>query len=687
MQTELARRMLELQDGDHLCLLYEKDPAEQMPALAPFIQDGLSRDEQFIYIADDQTVDQLAEHLEQGGMDVGKECDRGALKLWTRREWRQPGRLSSEKKSLQVLQFLDEASRAGFKGSRFAVEMTWVLGPDIDAKLLEHWEATLNNIFYPGFPGKIVCQYNRSRLSPEVIFASLRTHPLAVFGDEVYANLFYEAPLILDGNGTGQGKSAAARVEWIISQLKRARAAETAREELIRQRAAEAEQRKLLLALQRKEQELHSLNLELEKRVAERTEELRRANAALIRDVDERARLEDQLRQAQKMESIGTLAGGIAHDFNNILNIIQGYSTLLGGQAGDNAEIAESLNVINEAIKRGAGVVQQLLTLARKSEAVLEVTDLNAVVGGLVELVKGTFPKNIEVTTDLDPELPPLMADANQLNQALLNLCVNARDAMPEGGKLAVRTRIIVGKSLPDYVEPKADRFVCIKIEDNGIGIDEHLLSRIFEPFFTTKESEKGTGLGLAVVYGVVKNHQGFVDVRSAPGGGTIFRILLPVLTTANGHGCRDHAVETPQEQAPNGRYDTALVVEDEEAVLHLLRNILAERGYRVLTAMDGEAAVHLYRHNKETIDVVLLDLDLPLISGTEVLRQIREENSHARVVVTSGYLEPELKVALNGAGVTRFINKPYVPDEVVAVLEAPEGRPVEENSARIARV
>jgi signal transduction histidine kinase/CheY-like chemotaxis protein len=687
METELAERILDLQAGDHLCLLYEKDPAEQMPALVPFIQAGLIRDEQFIYIADDQTVDELAGRLERGGIDVGKECDRGALKLWTRREWRQRGRLSSEKKSLQVLQFLDEASRASFKGSRFAVEMTWALGPDIDAKLLEHWEATLNNIFYPGFPGKIVCQYNRSRLSPEVIFASLRTHPLAVFGDEVYSNIFYEAPLILDGKENGNGTSAAARVEWMIAQLKRARAAEKARAELIRQRAALAEQQKLLEALRQKERELECLNLELEKRVAERTADLRRANAAIIRDMEERTKLEDQLRQAQKMESIGTLAGGIAHDFNNILNIIQGYSTLLGTHAGDNAEIAESLNVINEAIKRGAGVVQQLLTLARKSDAVLEPTDVNAVVGGLVELVKGTFPKNIEVTLDLGPELPPLMADANQLNQALLNLCVNARDAMLEGGKLGVKTWVVDGKTLPDYVETKAERFVCVEISDNGIGIDEHLRSRIFEPFFTTKESEKGTGLGLAVVYGVVKNHQGFIDVQSAPGSGTTFQILLPVVSTTNGNGLQDHAAEASLEPTANGHYGTALVVEDEEAVLHLLRNILAERGYRVLTATDGETAVNLYRRNKETIDIVLLDLDLPRISGTETLLKIRQEDANARVVVTSGYLEPELKAALISAGVTRFINKPYMPDEVVAALEAPGGRPVEEISETIARI
>src|SRR6267142_1614800 len=211
MQSELTQEILNLKDGDHLCLFYEKNPAEQMPALIPFIQDGLSKDEQFIYIADDQTVDELADRLERSGINIAPEIDRGALKLWTRKEWRQPGRLSAKKKSLQVLDFINEAANTGFKGSRFAVEMTWALGPDIGPAALEAWEATLNTIFVPGFHGRITCQYNRSRLSPEVMLAAFRTHPLAILGEHVYPNWFYEAPLILDGIASGDAKSSAAR--------------------------------------------------------------------------------------------------------------------------------------------------------------------------------------------------------------------------------------------------------------------------------------------------------------------------------------------------------------------------------------------------------------------------------------------------------------------------------------------
>jgi PAS domain S-box-containing protein len=259
---ELTEQIRNLQQGDHLCLLYEKDASEQMPALIPFIQDGLSNDEQFIYIADDQTIDALSARLTASGIDVGAESARGRLKLWTRKEWRQPGELDSEKKRLQVQQFADDASAAGFKGIRFAVEMTWTLGPAISAPLLEHWEATINTVFVPGFPGRIICQYNASRLSPEVMLAALHTHPLAIIGEEVYPNFFYQAPLILNGNGNGH-QSAAAKVEWMVAQLKRARIAEKHRLQLAQQSAdlqqAEVDRQRL----EHVEQELRRRNDEL----------------------------------------------------------------------------------------------------------------------------------------------------------------------------------------------------------------------------------------------------------------------------------------------------------------------------------------------------------------------------------------------------------------------------------------
>src|SRR5918992_744009 len=231
MRSELTKEILEINPGEHLCLFYDEDPAEQMPALLPFVHEGFSNDEQFIYIADDQTIEELTERLQQSGINVEAESRRGALKLWTRREWRQPGELSSEKKSLQVLDLIKASRASGFRGTRFAIEMTWTLGPAIDVALLADWEATINNIFLQDSRDRIVCQYNRERLSPEVLFAALHTHPRAIIGDCIYPNFFYEAPLIFDRNRNGD--SAAARVDWMIGQLKRARVAQQEREDLI----------------------------------------------------------------------------------------------------------------------------------------------------------------------------------------------------------------------------------------------------------------------------------------------------------------------------------------------------------------------------------------------------------------------------------------------------------------------
>ena len=277
------------------------------------------------------------------------------------------------------------------------------------------------------------------------------------------------------------------------------------------------------------EQELHSLNQELETRVSERTAELQQANTALLRDLEERKRLENQLMQAQKMESLGTLTGGIAHDFNNMLNILQGYTFLLSKHAAKSEEIAEPVNVIQQTIKRASAVVQQLLTVARKTESKFEPVDINALLQSLTTLLRETFPQTIEVTLDGSDMLPAVMADPNQMMQALLNLCLNARDAMPDGGKLTLKTEAVDGESLRDLGEATAARYVCIEIADTGIGMDENVRQRIFEPFFTTKETGHGTGLGLSVVYGIVHRHEGFIQVESHPNGGATFRLYLPV--------------------------------------------------------------------------------------------------------------------------------------------------------------
>jgi PAS domain S-box-containing protein len=413
--------------------------------------------------------------------------------------------------------------------------------------------------------------------------------------------------------------------------------------------------------LKQVQEEVSLLNLELENRVTEQT-------AELVHEINEREKLQAQLLQAQKMESIGLLAGGIAHDFNNLLNIIQGYAALWNDGAGDRAQTAESLTIINETVQRASGVVQQLLTLARKTESRLEPIGVNHLLDGLVKLLKETFPKTIEIKTAQAAELPAVLADSNQVTQALLNLCVNARDAMPSGGTLTLTTRLVDGAELKDSGGEKPGRYVRIEVKDTGMGMDPGVQGRIFEPFFTTKGTGQGTGLGLAVVYGIVQSHNGLIQVSSAPMQGTTFRVYLPATPSP----------ERPMERSPKEDASrksqtnrTILVVEDEAKMLRLLEKVLSKRGYQVLTAADGEEAIEVHRSHKDAIDIILLDLDLPKISGRDVLVKLKTENPDVKILIASGYLEPDLRSEIERAGLKHFIHKPYIPDDVVKIVQS----------------
>lgn len=374
-------------------------------------------------------------------------------------------------------------------------------------------------------------------------------------------------------------------------------------------------------------------------------------------DTTSQRKLEDQLRQAQKLESIGTLAGGIAHDFNNILAIILGHISLVERNKKEPEKLAHSVKTISTAVERGTGLVRQLLTFARKAETLLESVRVNELIEELRKLLKETLPPTIEIVSNVDPAIPTINGDPTQIQQVLLNLSVNARDAMPTGGTLEFTTRIVPGENLKErFFDALNHAYVEIRVGDTGTGMDEETKHRIFEPFFTTKALGKGTGLGLSVVYGIVGAHHGFIEVESTPGHGTTFRIYLPVPYTYH-ETFEQKKVVTGEIQ---GGTETVLVVEDEVILRQLVKDALTENGYKVIEARDGKEALELYQDKVKEIDIVVSDMGLPVVSGHDLFLNLKSKNPDVVMILVSGYMEPEVKLEIFKSGVKDFIQKPY---------------------------
>jgi PAS domain S-box-containing protein len=375
-------------------------------------------------------------------------------------------------------------------------------------------------------------------------------------------------------------------------------------------------------------------------------------------DVTERSKLEAQLRQSQKMESVGQLASGIAHDFNNLLTVISGHIGMLMAEKPASPKAADSLKEIAEASKRASDLTRQLMTFSRKHPLHLQVADLNEIVNNVGKMLRRILGEDIALTVDFAPGLPSIKADLGMMEQVLMNLAVNSRDAMPKGGQLFIRISAVVVEPAQTWLNPDAvpGRFVCLTFQDTGSGIAPENLSRIFEPFFTTKEFGRGTGLGLATVYGIVKQHQGWIQVHSRLGEGTTFHIYLPA-----GHE-KSVPLQMPNaEQRVIGGTETILLVEDETPLLKLMHHILESFGYKVLDSSSGKGALEIWRQHHQKIDLLLTDLILPDgMAGFELAKTLQAEKPALKIIYTSGYDTERLTQELMPPGDAKFIQKPF---------------------------
>ena len=373
---------------------------------------------------------------------------------------------------------------------------------------------------------------------------------------------------------------------------------------------------------------------------------------------EEKTHLESQLLQSQKMEAIGTLAGGIAHDFNNILTVISGFGSLLQMDIPEDDPKKAYIDQILASSEKAAQLTQGLLAFSRKQQISLRPLDINNTIRATSKLLKTLLTEDIELKTKLSEETSIIMADASQMDQILFNLAANARDAMPQGGTLIVETKIV--ELDDDFIRihgyGESGKYVLLSVSDTGIGMDEATKSKIFDPFFTTKEVGKGTGLGLSTVYGIVKQHNGYITVYSEPGRGTTFRIYLPLV---NEIVREEKEVRTPVK----GGSETILIAEDDDAVRGLIKTVLTEHGYSIIEAVDGEDAIDRFTKTEKRIDLIILDTVMPKKNGREVYDEIKKIKPDSKVIFTSGYTRDIILDKGMAEGDTfEFIPKPISP-------------------------
>ena len=404
-------------------------------------------------------------------------------------------------------------------------------------------------------------------------------------------------------------------------------------------------------------------------------------NARIVaRDISDRKMMEAALLHAQKIDSIGNLAGGIAHDFNNILAAVLGSASIMRRRLTEKSKLYKYVAIIESSARRGSSLTRQLLTFARKTETNVVPVDINTLIEETLHLFQRSVTKEIDVVTHLATESVTVSGDDGQIQQALLNIFLNARDAMPDGGTLTIGTAVTIADAhtVSQFSSIKPGPFVVITITDTGRGIERSIQNRVFEPFFTTKDS--GTGLGLSVVYGVVQSHGGFINLESEVGRGSTFSVYLPRAAAAPVSAARQR-----RQRLPHGR-ENILIIDDEISVCEIARDMLAGLGYTVYVEHDGKSGVDLYRIRQATIDLILLDINMPVMGGKQTFEVLRGINPRCRIIIVTGYGREGVETSNFSSEVNGFMQKPFQLEmlalKVREVLDDRKGTPAEAVSA-----
>jgi two-component system, cell cycle sensor histidine kinase and response regulator CckA len=382
--------------------------------------------------------------------------------------------------------------------------------------------------------------------------------------------------------------------------------------------------------------------------------------------------MEQRLHEGQRLEAIGTLAGGVAHDFNNLLTIISGNISLLKFASDQPERVLAVAETIDRAVQRGAELVRGLLVFARQGQTRLVLADIVKPLRDTVGMLQATLPENITVAQHYPPNLPQILADPAQIDRIFINLLTNARDAMPEGGTITITVDEVLAGPFPDQPKEVAKQYLKVEVADTGVGMDDSVRQHIFEPFFTTKPSGKGTGLGLPVVYGLMQNHQGFVDVKSEPRIGTTFTLFFPIPLP----GERGVVKESEPLPIRSSGSETILVVEDESDVAKFLETLFALSGYKVLLAKGSQEAIDLFAERRDEIHLVFSDVDLAKVDGFALCTRLKESKPDLKVMLTSGHIDRSIEQRQKQYGIDAFVPKPYNPQELVRRVRAALDRP-----------
>ena len=373
---------------------------------------------------------------------------------------------------------------------------------------------------------------------------------------------------------------------------------------------------------------------------------------------------------AKRNSDIAELAAGIAHDFSNILNVIEAYARLIMSHPAEPNNVVEDAEMIRKTVEEGVALTRQLLAVGRKTETKVGLADINDLLQRTTKSLAPMFPTTMVIAADLDPRVPMIMIDAGLIYQTILNLCINARDAMPDGGKILVQTRTTLGAVLRQrFPEATAEQYVYISVADTGLGMEREVRSRVFESYFTTKRAGEGTGLGLSIVHSVVREHAGFIEVTSEPGCGSTFHIYLPI---SRNEAAVDDIALPPAQHKIEGRSqqaETILYAEDDARLCGLMQRLLEREGFQVLTAQNGFEAVELHRRHKNQIRIAILDLRLAKLNGWEAFQRMRKINPKLKGIIASGYVPAEVESRFVKGELSGVLQKPYFGEQVLAVI------------------